>query len=186
MKNFPTLTTERLRLDLPAVSDIPTIIRLAGDKKVEIGTLAMPHPYEEADAIFWLNMARTGFRNQSSCIFAIRLKSSGELIGGMGLHRKDGGTHRAEIGYWLGVPFWGNGYAPEALRAVLCYGFDTLELHKIFGVHFSDNPASGRVMQKSGMLHEGTLVDHVKKGDTLKTLHHYRLLRSEFVASQSA
>ena len=63
----------------------------------------------------------------------------------------------------LGRPFWGRGYATEAARAVIEYGFSVLNLHRIYAMHFSRNPASGRVMEKCGMVHEGRFREHVRK-----------------------
>jgi len=70
---------------------------------------------------------------------------------------------RAELGYWIGVPYWGKGYATEAARSVVNYGFSTLELHRIFASHVPANPASGRVLTKIGMRHEGRLLGHILK-----------------------
>jgi RimJ/RimL family protein N-acetyltransferase len=64
---------------------------------------------------------------------------------------------RAELGYWIGVPYWNHGYASEAARRVVNWGFQYLGLNRIYAQHFADNPASGRVMQKIGMQYEGTL-----------------------------
>ena len=86
----------------------------------------------------------------------------------------------AELGYWIGVPYWGAGYATEGARAVMQFGFETLSLNRIFASHFSRNPASGRVLQKIGMRYEGTLRRHLKKWDEYIDLECYGVLRSEF------
>ena len=130
-------------------------------------------PYHEEHAIFWLNMANEGFQTKSKYIFGIRLKTTDELIGGMGLHiHKD--FNRAELGYWVGVPFWNKGYATEALSAILKFGFEQVELNKIFAVHTKDNPSSGKVMIKNGMIKEGELKDHIKKGGIYRSVNQYR------------
>ena len=130
MNSYPNLTTERLTLSTPQVTDIPNIIQYAGNIKVAENTLNMPHPYYEKDAVFWLNMAHEGFKNQDKYIFGIRLKDTNTLIGGMGLHLETR-FNRAELGYWIGEPFWNKGYASEAARVVLEFGFVTLKLNKI-------------------------------------------------------
>jgi ribosomal-protein-alanine N-acetyltransferase len=87
---------------------------------------------------------------------------------------------RAERGYWIGVPYLGNGYATEAARAVVRYGFDVLKLHRIFASHFQGNPASGKVLQKVGMKYEGRLRNHVRKWDQFQDLEFYGILESDF------
>ncbi len=107
------------------------------------------------------------------------LRDSGELIGGVGLiitsaHR------RAEIAYWLGVPYWNQGYMTEAASALVEYGFTKMSLHKITASHFARNPASGRVMQKLGMTQEGLLRQDVHKGDGFEDMVLYGLLAAEW------
>jgi RimJ/RimL family protein N-acetyltransferase len=89
---------------------------------------------------------------------------------------------RAEMGYWLGVPFWSQGIATEAARAVLRYGFEHLNLHRIHAFHFVRNGASDRVMQKIGMQHEGTLRHHDHKDDHWEDLVSYGILADEWRA----
>jgi len=86
---------------------------------------------------------------------------------------------RAELGYWVGVPYWGNGYATEAARAVVKYGFGTLGLHRIFASHFANNPASARVLRKIGMRYEGRLRGHVLKWGEFLDLEMYGMLASD-------
>jgi RimJ/RimL family protein N-acetyltransferase len=77
------------------------------------------------------------------------------------------------------VPYWGRGYASEAAAALLLHGFEHFPLNRIFAMHFARNPASGRVLQKIGMRHEGTLRQHLKKWGQYVDLECYGLLRSE-------
>ncbi|BDS11431.1 GNAT family N-acetyltransferase [Aureispira anguillae] len=160
-------------------TDIPKIIEYASNKEISSNTLNIPYPYEEKDAIYWINSANQGFLNKTQFTFAIRLKSTDEFIGGIGLilnKRFD----RAEFGYWIGKPFWKNGYATEALAALLKFGFKTLNLNKIYATHLIENPASGKVMLKNGMLKEATLIEHYKKGDEYRSVFQYRLTKKEF------
>ena len=91
--------------------------------------------------------------------------------------------NRAELGYWIGFPFWGKGYATEAAQAMLKFGFEQLNLNKIYAVHTTENPNSGKVMQKNGMVREGELVDHYKKGNRYYTVIQYRMTKSEYQAN---
>jgi len=179
MKNYPILKTNRLTLEQPRVSDIPNLIKYAGDKRVAATTQNMPHPYQEEHAIFWLNMANNGFQTQSKYIFGIRLKATDELIGGMGLHLHQG-FNRAELGYWVGVPFWNKGYATEAAGAILKFGFEEIKINKIFATYLIENPASGKVMIKNGMIKEGELKEHFKKDGKYRSVIQYRLTKREY------
>lgn len=184
MQNYPILKTNRLSLEQPRVADIPNLLQYAGDEKVASTTLNMPHPYQEEHAIFWLNMANDGFQSKSKYIFGIRLKETDELIGGMGLHLTPQ-YNRAELGYWVGVPFWNKGYATEAAGAILKFGFEALKINKIFATHLVENPSSGKVMIKNGMIKEGELKEHIKKGEVYQSVFQYRLTKGEYEAINS-
>ena len=91
---------------------------------------------------------------------------------------------RAALGYWLAEPFWNNGFVTEAVGRLLAFGFQELKLNKIYATHLLHNPASGRVMIKNGMVKEGELIDHMKKGDEYMSVAQYRLTRKEYSAIQ--
>lgn len=179
MKNYPEIETNRLKLGSISHNDIPKIIEFAGNAKIAETTLNMPHPYQEKDAIFWINMANQGYENKSQYIFAIRLKSTNEFIGGIDI-AVNSRFNSGELGYWIAEPFWNNGFATEAVGRMLRFGFENLDLNKIFALHLVDNPASGKVMINNGMIKEGDLKDHIKKDDTYRSLYQYRLTKSEF------
>ena len=144
-------------------------------------TLNIPHPYSEEDARRWVQLTQENYARQTGYAFAIELLSSGEFIGGIGLtveRRFD----RAEAGYWLGQPYWGQGLASEALAAVLHFGFDELKLNKIYATHIAENPASGRVMLKNRMVKEGELAQHTRRDGRYYDLWQYRLTRGEYAA----
>jgi len=179
MKEIPTLTTQRLTLGEIFAVDIPTIEKYAGNPNVAKHLLNLPHPYYEKDAIFWINMAHQGWADGSKCIFGIRLKDTQEFIGGVGLH-VDARFNRAELGYWIGEPFWGKGYMSEAVGAVIQYGFEEVELNKVHAIHLLNNPASGKVMQKNGMVKEGEMKEHVKTQNGYQDIAQYGLTRKEY------
>ena len=111
--------------------------------------------------------------------FAIVRRTGNTLLGGMGL-RIAAEHARAELGYWIGVPHWGLGYATEAAAAVLRYGFEELGLRRIHAGHYANNPASGRVLTKVGMAREGHLRAHVVKwGEPLDVVE-YAILAEEW------
>lgn len=160
------------------LSDAPRVQQLAGDKAIAATTSLIPHPYPDGEAERWISAHAASFAAGASARFAITRRDDHLLIGAIGLeiHPKH---NRAEVGYWVGQEYWGQGYATEALRAILTYGF-SLGLHRIWAEHFAHNPASGRVMQKVGMSHEGTLRHHMVKWDQAVDCEVYGILSSEF------
>jgi len=150
MSTQPTLATARLKLRPYTEADIPELLPLIGTREVAATTLRIAHPYTEQDARAFLQLAK----EPDKLWLAITLRSDGHQVGGIGL-RIDKQHQHAELGYWLGVPFWGRGYATEAATEILRYGFETLALHRIFASHFRQNPASGRILKKIGMSYEG-------------------------------
>jgi RimJ/RimL family protein N-acetyltransferase len=87
---------------------------------------------------------------------------------------------RGELGYWIGKPFWGNGYAKEAGRRVVAYGFEELELNKIEAAAFFTNPASWHVMRKIGMQQEGIKRQHIIKWAIPEDVVFYGIRRSDY------
>ena len=170
------LTTERLLLRAFTLADVAAVQRLVNSREVALNTLRIPFPYPDGEAERWI---ATHDEKKDDHVFAVTLRDAEEFIGCVGLHVKADHDH-AELGYWIGVPYWGNGYATEAAGAVLRFGFETLPLNRVFAMHFSRNPASGRVLQKLGMRHEGTLRQHLKKWNEYVDLECYGIVRCEF------
>lgn len=179
MKIFPTLHTKRLRLTELSYKDIPQIMAYANNEKVAAMTLNIPHPYQEKDALFWLHSAQQGFAQQTQYTFALHLAQTEGFIGGIGL-KINPRFDRATLGYWLAEPYWNQGYTTEAVGALLAFGFQELGLHKIYATHLVENPASGKVMLKNGMIQEGELKDHDKKEGIYRSSIQYRLTKPEF------
>ena len=177
--NSLPLETERLILRELRLSDAANIQRYAGAVEIARGTLTMPHPYEDGMAEDFIRSMRESRVNGITYTFGITVKPSDAVVGCISI-----GNHpqyrRGEAGYWIGVPFWGKGYVTEALTRIIQFGFDDLNLNRILAYHFTDNPASGRVMQKVGMTYEGTLRQHVIRFDDFKDLACYGLLREEY------
>ena len=178
----PTLGTARLLLRPFKLEDAPAVQRLAGVREVADTTLNIPHPYRDGVAEAWILTHKQLFRVGILATFALVLVGTEELIGAVGL-RIEAVHGRAELGYWLGVPYWGKGYCTEAARAVLAYGFNALGLVRIHASHLTRNPASGRVMQKLGMRREGRLRNHIRKNDVLEDVEVYGILRQEFTGA---
>ena len=176
---LPVLRTERLVLRPFELSDAPRIQELAGAREVALNTLLIPHPYPDGAAEEWIASHEKKIE-EGTYNFAV---DCGELAGCVGLNVKRE-WDRAEIGYWIGVPYWGRGYTTEAAGAVIRFGFEELNLNRIYAGYFSRNAASARVMQKNGMTYEGTLRKHVKKWDEYVDIVYYGLLREEWEGRQ--
>jgi|GEM_PF-375673 len=179
MSARPTLESPRLILRAFKPTDVEPLTRLIGDVDIARYTLSIPHPYEEHHAREWMAVQRKIFARGEGVTFAIVSRETSELCGSVGL-RIDRKNARGEIGFWIGMPFRNRGLCSEAALLVLEHGFRTLELNRIFAFHFLRNEASGRVMRKIGMRHEGLLLEHVKKDDEFQDLHVYGILRRDF------
>jgi ribosomal-protein-alanine N-acetyltransferase len=173
----PTLRTERLLLRPFSLEDATAVQRLAGVREIAATTLNVPHPYLDGVAESWIGTHADAWNRQERVTFAITSAADG-LLGAISLHLRP--THRrAELGYWVGQPFWNRGYATEAAGAVIAFGFEALGLNRIHASHFTRNPASARVMLKSGMRFEGILRQHVIKGEHPEDLAEYAILRAD-------
>ncbi len=179
MAQIPTLETHRLVLRPFTTSDALDVQRLAGDRAIADTTLNIPHPYEDGIAEQWIAKHSDAFDKGQSLTLAITLKRGNSLIGAMslmGISQK----HQAELGYWIAKSHWNQSYCTEAGRAVLRFAFVELELERVHSCHLARNPASGRVMQKLGMTHEGLRPQHVRKWDKLEDLTLYGLSKAEW------
>jgi ribosomal-protein-alanine N-acetyltransferase len=159
---FSSLQTGRLTLRPYTMADIPAFLPLIGAREVAATTLRIPHPYSENQARDFVALAEKDNATGACLRLCIVVRDSGLICGGIGLmiepdHR------RAELGYWLGAPHWGKGYATEAAREIVRYGFETLDLHRIHACYFAGNEASRRVLEKIGMRYEGCLRAHTLK-----------------------
>jgi RimJ/RimL family protein N-acetyltransferase len=147
----PDIQTERLRLRRPQESDIEPVARLAGDYAICSMTTRMPYPYGEEDARAFVRLTLQQDRNRDNA-FMIEHPEEG-AIGCIGFHQPQGA--RLEMGYWIGRPYWGRGFATEAAHAALAWARDVWRRKMVTAGHFADNPASGEVLIKTGFLYTG-------------------------------
>ena len=175
----PTIHSERLTLRPFVPADAAKVQQLAGERAIADTTLNIPHPYADGMAEEWIAQHARQFRERSGVVFAVTESHSRLLAGAISLTIEKP-AQKAELGYWIGVPYWNQGYATEAAASVLTYGFETLGMNRIAAQHLSRNPASGRVMQKLGMRHEGTLRQATIKWGVFEDLEVYSILREEW------
>ena len=179
MKTALTLQTERLILRSLTLEDAQDVQRLAGDRDIALMVLRIPHPYEDDMAEEWIRVCADAYKKDEAINFAITLRTDRNLIGTIGLELEQE-NERAELGYWIGKPYWNLGYATEAARAVVAYSFEVLKLNRIYAYHFTRNPASGRVLKKIGMHYEGCRRRHTKKWGNFEDSIGYGMLKSDF------
>lgn len=141
-----TLETARLRLRPPEEGDISVLVPLIGNFSVSKNLSVVPHPYTEADGLTWVRTSRDKRLKGTDFIFALIRKTDNAFIGACGAHP----SRDFELGYWLGEPYWGHGYATEGARRVVQFAFDVLGAAMLHAGFVHDNPASGRVLMKLG------------------------------------
>ena len=179
MRTAPPLLTERLILRSFTFEDAADVQRLAGDRDIASTLPNMPHPYEDGMAEKWIRSCSEKFEKDEALNFAITLRTDKKLIGGIEL-RLDRENESGELGYWIGKPYWNCGYATEAARAVVAYGFEVLKLNRVHAKHFKRNAASRRVLEKIGMCYEGCLRQHVKKWGNFEDIIGYGMLKADY------
>ena len=145
----PPLRSDSLILRPLERTDAPVITRLAGDWQVARWTLDIPHPYDATMARDFIAWAEGELGSQRRFFFAMVARSSGELVGVISLTRNGG--DEGEIGYWVGRPYQGRGYAREAAAVVIALGFEALALRRVVAACLPDNEPSWRVMEHCGM-----------------------------------
>ena len=176
----PTLNTKRLVLRPFTTADAPELQQLANAPEIAATTLNIPHPYPDGLAQAWIRQHAEMFESGEGAVFAIVRRRDGVLLGCVGLGC-DPENRNAELGYWIGVPYWNRGYATEAARVVVAFGFAWLRLHKIKSSYFGSNPASGRVLEKIGMRYEGRRREQLfKEGRGFEDVVEYGVLSGDF------
>ncbi|WP_082540179.1 GNAT family N-acetyltransferase [Bosea sp. Leaf344] len=189
---FPELTrddvfrleTRRLWLRWPRLADATAILRQAGEKSVAEMTASIPHPYPVEAVEPFIFGARKGNALGDHLVLAITPRARpNELIGMIGAHHKANGT--PFIGYWLGLPHWGKGYATEAVQALTDTLFTLLDIKALEADARVINPASRRVLEKSGFRAEGSFLKALPARGGLFPCEQYRLDRSTWAALKS-
>jgi RimJ/RimL family protein N-acetyltransferase len=175
----PTLLTARLILGAFDLADAAELQRLAGAREIADTTLSIPHPYDLDHALAWINQQRREAVRGRSTNFAIRLRRGGQLVGSVGLRDIDREHLQAELGFWIGLEWWGKGYAREAAMAVIGFGFESLGLNRIYAHHMSRNPAAGKVLAAVGMQREGLLRQRVRKWGVYEDVVLYAIVRDD-------
>ena len=123
----------------------------------------LPYPYSRRHADEWV--ITSSERNRSGLDFnmGIELPETGEVIGMISLNNIDHFNRHAELGYWLGKPFWGHGYVSEAIGLIVAHGFRQIKLKRIYARVMHPNKTSAHLLEKCGFTYEGTLRRQIKR-----------------------
>ena len=166
---IPVLETERLKLRAPRVADVKAIAALASDRRIAENTARIPHPYGVRDAERFVASVN---RDDGETCFVIMLDDT--LIGACGVDPREDG---AELGYWLGVPYWGHGYATEAARALVDYAFSEREQKTLLAGARVSNQASRRVLEKCAFQWTGVRLMRIPAINSAAPVDRFRLDR---------
>ena len=160
------------------INDLENLVALANNPNIARNlTDQFPSPYTKENGLKFIEFANSG---EPQRIFAIDL--DGQSIGGIGLHpQSDIERKNAEIAYWLGEPFWGNGIISKVIPQIVDYGFANLDLHRIFGRAFGRNIASQKVLEKAGFSLEAKLKDAFYKNENFEDAFIYSILKSNWL-----
>jgi len=168
--SIPVLETTRLAMRAPRLEDAKSVAALANDRRIAENTARIPHPYKVADAEGFISGAnKTG----GEAVFLITLRDE-TVIGACSIIPQE---QTAELGYWLAVPYWGKGYATEALHAVIDYAFTDLAHESLQAGARVTNPASRRVLEKCGFQWTGVGLYRIRAIHSSAPIDRFRLER---------
>jgi RimJ/RimL family protein N-acetyltransferase len=173
--SIPVLETKRLALRAPRLEDAKKVMALANDRRIAENTARIPHPYRISDAESFIG----GANKSGEAAFLITLRD-GTIVGACGIMFHYDTT--PELGYWLGVPYWGKGYATEALHAVIDHAFTDLEHAVLEAGARVTNPGSRRVLEKCGFQWTGVGLYRINSIKSSAPIDRFRLERGIWAA----
>ena len=168
--SIPVLETKRLTLRAPCLEDAKTVSMLANDRRIAENAARIPHPYKMSDAESFIAAANA---NDGEAAFLITLRDR-SVIGACGVTTL---ADQPELGYWLGLPYWGKGYATEALHALIDYAFTDLAHAALQAGARVTNPASRRVLEKCGFQWTGVGLYRIRAINSSAPIDRFRLER---------
>ena len=179
LKDLPTLETERLILRKMVLNDAEAVFAYASNSEVSRYTLWETHRSIE-DSRAFLEFATQKYENGGEPDWGIVYRGNGCLVGACGLVNWEAEHARAEVGFVLSREDWGRGLMSEAVRAILRFGFERMNLNRIEARCIAENAASARVMEKAGMVYEGTLRQREYIKGAYRDIKLYAILKKGF------
>ena len=175
--DFPTLSTERLILRKIKPSDIKRVHEGLSDERVtKYYAVSFPTLEATKEQMIWFDKL---FDEKTGIWWAICEKDNPQMIGTIGLYEYEKEHRKAEVGYWLIHPSWGNGYASEAVETVVEFGFENMDLNRIEAFVEGGNIASERILKKMGFSEEGMFRQREWKRDKFIDLKIFGVLANE-------
>ena len=175
-----SLATERLILEDMKVQDLASMQSLARDREVMRYVLIWLENDEQVAGFVQHAIDEAGRTDRMDYELAIRIPGTGEFAGFAMLEIDPGQLSTAEAGCILLPAYWKNGYASEILQALLAFGFSKLALHRVYGKCDDLNVASAHVLEKGGLVYEGTLREHVWLRDHWRSSRYYGMIKEEY------
>jgi ribosomal-protein-alanine N-acetyltransferase len=181
----PNIETDRLILRRLELTDAQSVFdHWLSDERVSDNRISPAHK-TVSETIERVAKIVSEYGNKEFCYWGIELKANGELIGEIDLYNFGKATGNCEVSYSIGYKCWNQGYGTEALKAVVEFGFRYMNIHKISAAHNIDNPASGRIMSKVGMVQEGMIRHMIRNAkNQYKDCAVYGILQEEYLKNK--
>jgi RimJ/RimL family protein N-acetyltransferase len=184
MSSFPSLETGRLLLRRFEMADAAITQKLLDDPEVVGNLIDKVLPYSLADAEALIKRSHQAFASGEAYVYAVVRKSNADLVGYCDIELKPG-TRDGEIAYWIGRPYWWQGYATEAAKCLVQFGFETLGLERVYAYVLKRNRRSAHVLEKAGLSLEATREKSAYKDGVDEDVELYGLLRGTYAANQN-
>ena len=176
----PVLETPRLLLRPLEESDRSAIQQAAAARAIADTMISIPHPYPADEARRYIAKKQAERNAGRSCAFVIVEREEGNFCGIVEVREIDREHLVGELSFWLTVDVWGRGYMSEVVEAVVRYGFEDLQLNRLYAYHMLRNQASGRVLARNGFKKEGLLRQCVQKWGQFEDVALCAILRQEW------
>lgn len=175
-----TLETNRLILRPLTPANVSSIQRLASAREIADTMISIPHPYPEGEAERYVAKRIAEFEQGHSRSFAIEHKFDNKFCGVIEIRDIEREHSQAELSFWLAVEAWGQGYMSEAVKPILHFSFEDLDLNRLYAYHMVRNPGSSKVLQKNGFMQEGILRQRICKWGVFEDVKLWALLRQDW------
>jgi len=183
MTEQAVLETLRLQLRPLELSDTKEIQRTAGIREIADTMISLPHPYPAGEAERYISLKLREREAGSSVTYVIEKKAGKEFCGLIELRDIDYEHSQGELSFWLAIDAWGHGYMSEVVQVIVGFGFEVLNLNRLYAYHMLRNPATGRVLEKNGFKQEGLLRQRVQKWGQYEDVAIRAILRQDWQAN---
>ena len=174
------LETERIQLNPVSMTDTKDIQENARVREIADTMISIPYPYPPDGGTRYVDKHLAEFETGTAVSFILRNRSSGRFLGIVELRAIETEHSQGELSFWLAKHAWGKGYMQEALSAVVEFAFESVGLNRLYAYHMLRNPASGRILEKTGFRREGVLCQRVRKWNIFEDVALWAILRRDW------